>query len=528
LRTRALIVLVLAALAAGCAIEPEPKQALHQLYTPHYAPPPAPEPAAVSLRKFYDQLRAAPKAEDRSSLLPNQAGVLWLSLAIVVLVGFDFRDIRNPRNVDLLLMQIAGWLFFDVLGFLDHLQNPTVRNVMDWVFTAIVAVTVTLLVRAIVRVYRSAGSPWQPGGSRQALAVLAIVLVALDVAVALYSPPDDAGYFVNIGAQRLRERVRWPYGDPLLTGTPAAAYGPVLYAAHVPFQLALAPHPVNAQSPPRPPIESGDVYFLPPLAATKLCTAAFHLIAVAALFAAGRRLRGATVAWALVVLYCGSAYVLGVGGERYFIGGMTFVSHIAPAATTLVAFALLQRPAWSGAALAASVGTLFYPVFMVPAWLGYYWKDRVALRKFIIGFGIAALAIAAVVVLLSHPARGLGRIATIASDTLGHQESPEAYGSSPFGFWGQRGGVRLWLMTPLAGAQSLTRPVVLIFFVFAASMFVVAQRRTAAQFALIVAAVAMGAELWKIHATATYVTWYYPFLLIGFLCGDAQDDDRRA
>jgi hypothetical protein len=33
----------------------------------------------------------------------------------------------------------------------------------------------------------------------------------------------------------------------------------------------------------------------------------------------------------------------------------------------------------------------------------------------------------------------------------------------------------------------------------------------------------MGAQLWKIHATATYVTWYYPFLLIGFFCAA----DRR-
>ena len=114
----------------------------------------------------------------------------------------------------------------------------------------------------------------------------------LDAGVALYSPPDDAGYFINIGAQRLRERGRWPYGDPLLSGTPAAAYGPVLYLAHIPFQLALAPHQVNPDSPPRPPIESGDVYFVPPIGATKLCTAAFHLLAVAALFAAGRRLAG--------------------------------------------------------------------------------------------------------------------------------------------------------------------------------------------------------------------------------------------
>jgi hypothetical protein len=523
-----LIAVLFSVCSAGCAIEPHEKVALHQLYTPRFAPPPPPELASVSLRKWLDHVRTPLKPDERLSLLPNQAGVLWLSLAIVVIIGFDFRNPLSPHNLDLLLMQLVGWLSFDILGFLDHLQNPTMRNVMDWVFTAIVAVTVLLLVRAVVRVVRRTGSAWQPAAGRESLAALAVLLVVLDIGVALYSPPDDAGYFINIGAQRLRERTRLPYGDPLLSATPAAAYGPVLYLAHLPFQIALSPRPVNVESPPRPLIESGDVYFLPPLAATKLCAAAFHLLAVAALFAVGRRLRGSTVAWALVVLYCGSAYVLGVGGERYFIGGMTFVSHIAPAATTLAAFALLHRPAWSGAALAASIGTLFYPIFMVPAWLGYYWTDRDARRRFVAGFGAAALAIAALVLLLSQPAGGHGKIGTIMSDTLGHQESPDAYGSSPFGFWGQRGGVRLWLMTPLVDGQSMTRPVVLMFFGFAAGMFALARRRTPAQLALIVAAVAMGAELWKIHATATYVTWYYPFLLIGFLCGDAQDNDQRA
>ncbi len=35
--------------------------------------------------------------------------------------------------------------------------------------------------------------------------------------------------------------------------------------------------------------------------------------------------------------------------------------------------------------------------------------------------------------------------------------------------------------------------------------------------ALLTATTAMGANIWKIHATATYVTWYYPFLLLGTL-----------
>ncbi len=35
--------------------------------------------------------------------------------------------------------------------------------------------------------------------------------------------------------------------------------------------------------------------------------------------------------------------------------------------------------------------------------------------------------------------------------------------------------------------------------------------------ALLTSAVALGASIWKIHATGAYLAWYYPFLLIGAL-----------
>jgi MFS family permease len=453
------------------------------------------------------------------SWLPNQAAVLWISFAVMLAAGFDFSRPRDPRHVDLLLLQLLGWLFLDILSFLDHLRDPARYRLMDWVFAAVVGVTFLLLVRAVRRGGTNAAREVRsPMRLRAFLPALALALLALDVATALYAPPDDAGYFINIGGQRLRERMRWPYGDPLLTATPSAAYGPVLYAAHVPFQLLLAPEPVNAVSLPRPRLDASEPYYLPPLMATRLCTITFHLLGVAALFAAARRLAGAATAWALVALYCASPFVLGVGGAQYSIGGMTFTSHIAPAALTLLAFALLAYPAWSGVALAAGIGALFYPVFLVPAWVGYYWADAPLLRRFLVGFGLASVLIGGSVLLLSEPANGRGLVGTILYDTLGHQETPEAYGSSPFGFWGQRTGIRGWLMSPLAGTQAMSRPIVLAFFAFAASMWWFARQRTPAQFALLVAAVAMGAQLWKIHATATYVTWYYPFLLLGLFC----------
>ncbi|HMD37098.1 MAG TPA: hypothetical protein VKH42_19120, partial [Vicinamibacterales bacterium] len=295
------------------------------------------------------------------------------------------------------------------------------------------------------------------------------------------------------------------------------AYGPVLYLAHLPFQFAMNPRAVNAPMT-RPPIESEDVYLEPPMLATQLTTAALHLIGLASLFVVVFRLAGERTAWAVVALYCSSVFVLGVGDGDDAIGGMTFVSHIGPSALSLLAVALLPDALWSGAALAAAGGALFYPFFFVPAWIGHYADRRSELTRFLIGFGLASLTIGGSVLLLSRAAGGKGLVGTIVNDTIGHQESMGAYGRSVFGFWGQRQGVRKVLMTALVDDQSFTRPVVLAFFVFVAGTFFIARRSSAAQLALVAAAVAMGAQLWKIHATGTYVAWYYPLLLIGLFC----------
>ena len=124
----------------------------------------------------------------------------------------------------------------------------------------------------------------------------------------------------------------FPYGDPLLTNSAGAGYGPLLYLAHLPFQFMLDPTPLNNTEPTRADLVAGAHYVLPPPLATKLTTITFHLIGFAALVAIGLQLANPSVAWALAALYCGSAYVMGVGGPRETIGGMTFISHIAPPA----------------------------------------------------------------------------------------------------------------------------------------------------------------------------------------------------
>ena len=173
--------------------------------------------------------------------------------------------------------------------------------------------------------------------------------------------PDDCGYYSNIGAARMISTGKFPYGDPVLHGGAAATYGPVLYLAHIPFQLAMSW--VSTADEPSDQGEGGQRFPEPPIVATKLAFLCFHFLGVLALVMIGRRLGGLPVGFGLACLYIVSPYVLGLGGDETFATGLAFISHIAPTAVMLLAFAMLPRPWVAGALLAAAAGVLFYPAF---------------------------------------------------------------------------------------------------------------------------------------------------------------------
>jgi len=169
-----------------------------------------------------------------------------------------------------------------------------------------------------------------------------------------------------------------------------------------------------------------------------------------------------------------------------------------------------------------STGAGFYPAFMFPAWAGFFWRDRARLVRFVAGFAMASALIGGFTLALSRPANGRGLVGTVLQDTFGHHTDPQGYGRAPYGFWGQREGVRKWMMTPLVGQSGLATPFYVIFYAIVALTFVLAQRASASQLALLTAAIAIMAMLVKIQPTGSYVAWAYPFLLIGIFATGGQ------
>ena len=144
-------------------------------------------------------------------------------------------------------------------------------------------------------------------------------------------------------------------------------------------------------------------------------------------------------------------------------------------------------------------------------------------------FSAAIAVISAVmiawVLIGSRPAPGLSLVATIVRDTFGHHTDLAGYGSSPFGLWGQATGVTAVFGTPLIGQSAFTAPFFLLFVAFLAWAGWLARTASLPGLALLTAAAGIGATVWKVHATATYMTWFYPFLLLGFLGTPTANDE---
>jgi hypothetical protein len=394
------VLLLLFAIAAVVALvstdTAAPQQPLipRHLETPSFEGLPPPASAVATVATLTDHIAGEPGRQFGRRWMGPQGLTLVMALAIAMLVTFNVRHPRAPRHLELLLALVPGFLLFDGIRLLYVLDQPAYRTLTDWLFLALFAVSSALAAVAIWRVFRPHQEPLEPNLSTPRLVGLACLLFAANIWLGLTREPDDAGFYTNLGAQRLREHRMFPYGDPLLGGTPGAAYGPVLYVAHLPFQWLLSPGAVNEPSLNPPEIWEGDYYYwLPSAAATQLVTALFHTIGVAALVSASTGMAGARVAWAVAALYCSSPYVMGVGGEQEFIGGMTFISHIAPAALTLLAFAWLAFPIVSGFTLALAVATVFYPAFFIPAWLGFYARRPGAQGRCLLGLALAALLV---------------------------------------------------------------------------------------------------------------------------------------
>jgi hypothetical protein len=181
------------------------------------------------------------------------------------------------------------------------------------------------------------------------------------------------------------------------------------------------------------------------------------------------------------------------------------VYHVLPAGLLVWAIVFYRRPLFAGAFMGLSIGVVYYPAFLLPLWLGFYWQ-RGLLR-----FGLGVLSAIAVLVGV------LAAMSNFQVDVL-------------LAYLRQMFGLRLPIMDHLQGIWELDGidpffriPVLATFLVLSFSLALWPPQKNLGTLISCSAAVMLGTQFWHAHAGGLLMAWYLPLLIMTIFRPNLED-----
>jgi len=171
------------------------------------------------------------------------------------------------------------------------------------------------------------------------------------------------------------------------------------------------------------------------------------------------------------------------------------VDHALPGALIVWAIASYRRPFIAGGLIGLAIGTIYYPVFLLPLWCSFYWERGV--RRFALG---VSAALAALVVGLWFTSPSLAIFAGQLRQMFGWI-FPSAV--SLEGFWAFPAYDPVFRLPVLAG-----------FLVMMATLAIWPSPKHLGTLMSCTAAVLLGSQFWKAHNGGLFLAWFLPVLLL--------------
>jgi hypothetical protein len=393
------------------------------------------------------------------------APYVWIPLLVAFLVPFV--DPRRPLR----------WLHLDLLvlaGFSVSLAFFNAAEVETSVPIVAPLLAYLLLRMLVVGLRRGPPRPMAPLLVPAPWLVIGLIfLVGFRVGLNVTdSNVIDVGYAGVIGADRLAD------GDPLYGGWPqdnqrGDTYGPLTYAAYVPFEQLW---PWGGEW-------SG-------LDAAHAAAITFDLLALLLVFLLGRRVGGRDLGVALAYAWAAfpfTLYVLNTNANDSLVALLVV-------ATLLVAGSAPAR----GALAALASLTKFAPAALGPLLATHDLADRPWRTRLwcVVQFALAFAAVTALVLVLT-----VDDLRTFWDRTIGFQEGRDA----PFSVWG------------LYGLEAPQRVVQAGAVILAVGLAVVPRRHDLAGLAALCAAVLIALQLGVTYWFYLYLVWFFPLVMLALL-----------
>jgi hypothetical protein len=384
----------------------------------------------------------------------NEPTWFYLSLLLILAVFFKFGRIWSVRNLDLmLLLSLApGLLMVRATSLLPSLG-----------YCFLFAVSGLLLIRVMLDAAFTRRPRLEQNLNPAGMVFLCASALLFQTTKIMTEPPDLAAVQTVRGADELLNRQDASATDTTDSKSETGPAGRLLATPVVPLAGGTK------------------------IAAARTMAFLSHLAVILGLIAVGRwhfsdTSLGLSMAALYLLLPC-TAY------------DVSKVNHLLPAALIVWAVATHRRPMVAGVLLGLACGTVFFPVFLLPIWVAFYWK-RGALK-----FGLALVLTGAVL---------LGSLILTSADSTSFKR--QTLGSIDWSVlkFQADGGVGFWsLYNP-----AYRIPVFATFLMLLIALTIWPHRKNVEHLLAHSTAVVVATQFWYPHQGGVYVLWYLPLMLV--------------
>lgn len=425
----------------------------------------------------------------------NATTWVYLSSLLTIAVFFRFNRVWSLRNLDLLgLIAFAPGLLLASFRS-DTASAETIAGLQRLGFVWLFSVTGFFLLRMLIDPLLVRRPLLEPNLSPGGLVFLGLsLLVFLMVNVLTYRPEER-----DLAAARQVDRVlargeRTADADD--TGDAA-----VLNLRNRPgfFLMMWLPSISTAaiMDANPPPTDAAGLSQQKQIAAARAAAVLSHLAIILGIVLIGARhfdnLRAGVSAATLYLLLPYTAQMTGR------------VDHVVPGALLICAVAAYKFPLLSGVLIGLASGVIYYPIFLLPLWCGFYWQK--GLYRFMAGVVVTWGVL-------------IGVSAYLLNDTTAFWSSLKAMfgwsnltaASTDVGFWASTGATAPYRI-----------PVMVGFLAICIGFALWPTRKNLGTLISCTAAIMLGAQFWHLDRGGIYLAWYLPLLLLTVFRPNLED-----
>jgi len=181
------------------------------------------------------------------------------------------------------------------------------------------------------------------------------------------------------------------------------------------------------------------------------------------------------------------------------------VDHALPAALLIWAILAYHDPLLAGILIGLASGVIYYPLFLLPLWCGFYWQK--GLLRFLAGVVVVWVVL-------------IGLSAFLLDDAAAFWQSLKAM----FGWTNlvaSRTDTGFWAFTRSSAPFRI--PVMVAFFVLSAGFAIWPTQKNLGTLISCSAAIMLGTQFWHLNGGGAYMAWYLPLLLLTIFRPNLED-----